>query len=156
MIIACTFCQKKFEVAESLIPEKGRLLKCGSCDQTWYFNKNNQINTNTIDTISPTKKKRNKPSKKSSKKTDESIDQNTSRILVEKPSNNIKDHTGSIFTFSKFLSFILVTMVSFTALIIILDTFKSPLYKFYPNLELLLFSLYEVLKDIELFVKDLI
>ena len=40
MIIACPYCEKKFEVDENLIPDKGRLLKCGSCDQTWFFNKN--------------------------------------------------------------------------------------------------------------------
>ena len=40
MIIACPCGEKKFEVDENLIPDKGRLLKCGSCDQTWFFNKN--------------------------------------------------------------------------------------------------------------------
>ena len=40
MIINCPYCEKKFEVDESLIPQNGRLLKCGSCDQTWFFNKN--------------------------------------------------------------------------------------------------------------------
>ena len=40
MIITCPWGEKKFEVDEYLIPDKGRLLKCGSCDQTWFFNKN--------------------------------------------------------------------------------------------------------------------
>ena len=40
MIINCPYCEKKFEVDENLIPHNGRLLKCGSCDQTWFFNKN--------------------------------------------------------------------------------------------------------------------
>ena len=40
MIIICPCGEKKFEVDENLIPDKGRLLKCGSCDQTWFFNKN--------------------------------------------------------------------------------------------------------------------
>ena len=40
MIITCPCGEKKFEVDEKLIPDKGRLLKCGSCDQTWFFNKN--------------------------------------------------------------------------------------------------------------------
>ena len=44
MIINCPCGEKKFEVNESIIPEKGRLLKCGFCEQTWFFNKNNQIN----------------------------------------------------------------------------------------------------------------
>ena len=40
MIIACPSCGKKFDVDDNLIPDKGRLLKCGSCNQTWFFNKN--------------------------------------------------------------------------------------------------------------------
>ena len=40
MIIVCPCGEKKFEVDKNLIPDKGRLLKCGSCDQTWFFNKN--------------------------------------------------------------------------------------------------------------------
>ena len=47
-------------------------------------------------------------------------------------------------------------IISFIAVIILLDTFKSPLYSFFPNLELFLFNLTETLKDIKFFVKDLI
>ena len=36
-----------------------------------------------------------------------------------------------------------------------LDTFKNPLYNYFPNLEHILFSLFETLKDITLFIKDL-
>ena len=49
-----------------------------------------------------------------------------------------------------------VLIISFIALIVIIDTFKSPIYKTFPNLEIVIFSLFEVLKDIELFIKDLI
>ena len=44
MIIACPSCEKKFEVDSNIIPEKGRLVKCGTCNQTWFFNKNSQVN----------------------------------------------------------------------------------------------------------------
>ena len=47
-------------------------------------------------------------------------------------------------------------IISFIAVILFLDTFKNPLYSFYPELEFILFSLYETLKDIQLFIKDLI
>ena len=40
MIIVCPSCEKRFNVDENLIPDKGRLLKCGNCNQTWFFNKN--------------------------------------------------------------------------------------------------------------------
>ena len=43
MIIICPSCGKKFELDENLIPDKGRLLKCGSCNQTWFFNKNENV-----------------------------------------------------------------------------------------------------------------
>ena len=40
-------------------------------------------------------------------------------------------------------------------LIIIIDTFKTKLYEIFPKLEILVFSLFETLKDIVLFAKDL-
>ena len=43
MIIVCPSCGKNFDVDENLIPDKGRLLKCGSCDQTWFFNKDKNV-----------------------------------------------------------------------------------------------------------------
>ena len=43
MIIVCPSCGKNFDVDENLIPDKGRLLKCGSCNQTWFFNKNKNV-----------------------------------------------------------------------------------------------------------------
>ena len=47
-------------------------------------------------------------------------------------------------------------IISFIGLIIVLDTFKSSLYNLFPNLEFFLYSFYETLKDVELFIKDLI
>ena len=43
MKIVCPSCGKNFNVDEKLIPDKGRLLKCGSCNQTWFFNKNENV-----------------------------------------------------------------------------------------------------------------
>ena len=39
MIIACNNCNKKFHIDSSLIPNKGRLLQCASCDHKWFFKK---------------------------------------------------------------------------------------------------------------------
>ena len=59
--------------------------------------------------------------------------------------------------FSKFSkTSLLVIIISFIALIIISDTFKSFLGSFVPNVDFYLSSLYESLKDIFLFFKDLI
>ena len=38
----------------------------------------------------------------------------------------------------------------------ILDTFKGPIGKIVPNIEFLLYNLYETINDIALFLKDLI
>ena len=46
-------------------------------------------------------------------------------------------------------------IISFVALIIVLDTFKSPLDDKFPGLELLLYNLFETIKDIFLFNKNL-
>ena len=37
MIVVCPNCNKKFNIDEKLIPEKGRLLKCSSCNHTWNY-----------------------------------------------------------------------------------------------------------------------
>ena len=53
------------------------------------------------------------------------------------------------------LNFILVFIISFAALIVLLDTFKNPISLILPNIEFILQSLYETLRDITLFVQDL-
>jgi len=57
---------------------------------------------------------------------------------------------------SKFFSYLIVFIISIGALIILLDTLKTPLINIFPGLEVLLFNLYETLKDIKLFIKDLL
>ena len=37
MIISCEKCNKKFELADHLIPSEGRLLQCGSCSYQWHY-----------------------------------------------------------------------------------------------------------------------
>ena len=147
MIIVCPCCEKKFEVEENLIPDKGRLLKCGSCDQTWFFNKN--VNEQTEPLIDkPTKQ--NKILYK-----DENINISETNIPIKPGSELVKYKPKYNFTFGKFLSYIIVSIFTFIAVIIVLDTFKSPLSNIFPNLELILYNLFETLRDLILFVKDL-
>ena len=47
MIIECPACSKKFNIDEKLIPDEGRLLKCGNCDHTWFFKKEENIKLET-------------------------------------------------------------------------------------------------------------
>ena len=41
MIISCDNCNKKFELDKNLIPPKGRILQCGSCNHKWLFKPEN-------------------------------------------------------------------------------------------------------------------
>ena len=76
--------------------------------------------------------------------------------ISSQKSEIVKYEPKSSFSFGKLLSYILVVIISFIALILILDTFKIQLYNIFPRSEVLLFNLYETLKDIQLFIKDLI
>ena len=149
MIIVCPSCGKNFDVDENLIPEKGRLLKCGSCNQTWFFNKNENVEIK-----SPTNEffEEEKPIIKEKKIKKSEINFSTN---INKGSELVKYQPKYNFTFGKFLSYIIVSIISFVAIIIILDTFKSPLSNIFPNLELVLYNLFETLRDLILFAKDL-
>ena len=147
MIISCPCGEKKFEIDEKLIPDKGRLLKCGSCDQTWFFNKNVSEQTEPL-IDKPTKQKKIVYE-------NEDIDKSVSNISIKPRSELVKYKPKYNFTFGKFLGYIIVSIITFFAIIIILDTFKNPLSSIFPNLELILYNLFETLRDIILFAKDL-
>ena len=55
----------------------------------------------------------------------------------------------------KILNIFVVAIISFVAFIIIVDTFKYPIGKIVPNVEFILYNLYESIKDISLFIRDL-
>ena len=169
MIIECINCHKKFQIDSNLIPSEGRSLQCGLCNHTWFFSKNeieekelfkneNFDNETLNQEISPIRTKRNekKDPQKKPKKIQQSLDfsTNTSSKLDNSKKSVPKSSLG--FTLGKLLSYIIVLIVSFIALIIIIDTFKIPLYKNFPGLEILLFNFFETLLDIQLFIKDLI
>ena len=147
MIITCPSCEKKFEVNENLIPDKGRLLKCGSCDQTWFCNKNVIEQTDLL-VDKPAKQKKILDK---GEKTNELI----SKEPIKSGSELVKYRPQYNFTLGKFLSYMIVTIITFVAIIIILDTFKGPLSNIFPNLELILYNLFETLRDLILFAKDL-
>ena len=145
MIIDCPCGEKKFEIDQNLIPEEGRLLQCGFCDKKWFFNKDKNE-------VSETKINVENKNVTSSNNNDVNLEEN--EVSLEDDTDK-KIKVKNNFSFSIFLSYILVSIISFIALIILIDTFKSPLYRIFPNLELILFNLFETLKDINLFIKDL-
>ena len=148
MIIVCVNCNKKFEVSSELIPTTGRIIQCGSCNHTWFFKlkKNPTISDNI------TNNKRSFSKKEEKKDLNNQID----KIINSKDTALVKYQKKSNFTLSKLLSYIVVIIISFIGLILVLDTFKFQLYNLIPGLEFLLFSLFETLKDMRLFIKDLI
>ena len=146
MIIQCISCDKKFQVDSDLIPSEGRNIQCGSCDHIWFFSKENQ---NEINLTEPVKIQKTEQTleKKNVKKIEKIINKKENALVTYRSSNQ--------FTFGNFISYIFVCVISFVALIIVLDTFKNPLSNIFPNLEFLLFNLFETLKDIILFINDL-
>ena len=143
MIIKCPNCQKTFEVDSSLIPDKGRVIQCGSCNHTWDFNKkdlenktqNLEIKIPEIQIKTPYPKVKDIKKNKTQSK------------------NQIKKRFVSL---NNILSYLLVFIITFIALVILVDTFKIPLSKFFPQIELIVFNLFETLIDIYLFLKNLL
>ena len=159
MIIQCVNCNKKFEVNSSLIPDKGRTIECGSCNHTWFYN---PYQTTTSQFSPETKTEKKIDSTKVTKNIEEQkID--TQDVLFSE--NNLRENveikeitkskTSFNFNIGKILSYLIVCIISFAALILVLDTFKTPLGNIFPSLDLLLYNLFETIKDIILFLKNL-
>ena len=156
MIINCINCDKKFEVNSELIPSEGRTIQCGSCNHIWFYKHNTNIkNVSNAPKSKKIIKKKEIDDNNTSIKSKKNLSQEIDKIVNKKEKALVKYHQGSKFTFSNLLSYILVLIISFIGVVIIVDTFKTPLYEMFPQLEILLFSLFETLKDIELFIKDL-
>ena len=150
MIIECPCKKKKFNIDIDLIPAKGRNLQCGSCDRIWFYKKEDPI-------LQPQQIVEDIAIKESEESANSNIDnyndQEKKQTIKEnkKPKSELVKQTKS----SKFFSYLIVLIISLGALIILLDTLKAPLINIFPGLELILFNLYETLKDIKLFIIDL-
>ena len=165
MIITCPNCNKQFKIDNSLIPDEGRDLQCGSCNHIWFYNiqeKNNEVQKLKQESISEEieSKVENKEDKIEEKQQPEEIikteiNNKKKEKNSEKQKNTTKlkkaENKGS-----KFFSYLIVFIISFVALIILLDTLKTPLINVFPGLEIILFNLFETLQDIKLFIIDLI
>ena len=153
MIVQCNNCHKKFDLDVNLIPEEGRLLQCSACNNTWFFKKKKietpqevtipEIQNNKEEeTISP----KNDDANSSEKPSNDEIE----NVEVEKTIEPLPDKKNY-----RILNILVVSIISFAAFIIIIDTFKTPLGNIVPNTELLLYNLYETFRDIGLFIQDL-
>ena len=165
MIISCPNCNKQFKINASSIPDKGRDLKCGLCDHVWFYriedNKTeplplrddyadkeieDEIDNKILDNINETN------AVSLQKDIDDRIDKTEDKIVEKKlsPKNKIKKNIAG-----KFFSYLLVSIISFMALIILIDTLKVTLIDIFPGLEIILFNLFEILKDIKLIIIDI-
>ena len=160
MIINCIKCTKKFEVNASLIPDNGRTIQCGSCNHVWFYKPKIEQSKNEI---SSPKSNDDILENKKDDYTNEKISETNKTINLKKfantePSSNelINENKKTTFSVSKFLSYFFVFLITFIALIIVLDTFKSPLSSIIPGLEIFLYNFFETLKDLYLFIKNLL
>ncbi len=162
MIIICPSCKKKFNLDINLIPSDGRDLQCGSCEHIWFYKKQEPISEPLqINEDIAIKEKED---------SDKLNDDRSKDQLIKKSVEDNKKAKSELSTFketeskteiikktqsSKFFSYLIVFIISLGALIVLLDTLKTPLINIFPGLEVLLFNLYETLKDIKLFIIDL-
>ena len=170
MIITCNNCNKKFDIDSNLIPDKGRSLQCASCNHKWFFKKEVLENTVspidesiTIDSvnifdqnnssINVEESVSNAPKDEVEVDLEEEIKEKIEIKINESTQINTKPKKLKNF---KILNIFIVTIISFVAFIIIVDTFKYPIGKIVPNIEFILYNLYESIKDISLFIRDLI
>ena len=180
MIITCNSCAKSFNIDPSLIPVKGRLVQCNSCNHKWFFKK--ELLNEPIITVKTDKLSKEAPQLKEEsehviienpksiqlldrKIKDDFIIQKSSlnESTINSNSNEDKniniDNKVDFFKKKKqlsVLSLIIIFIISFIALIIIFDTFQSAISEIFPNIEIILYHLYETFNDIRLFLLDLI
>ena len=162
MIITCNNCSKKFELDSRLIPEKGRLLECNACQHRWFF-KREDINKTTVPAEVNSSNEEPVTKKVKNPKNIEFLDKDIKEDFVLEEVLNNKDSDKDFEIISpkikknyNILGLIIVLIISFIALIIVLDTFQNPINKIIPNIEFILYNLYETINDITLFLKDLI
>ena len=162
MIITCPSCNKKFKIEDTLISSKGRNLQCGSCNHIWFY----KIENKTAETLKLEKYIEEKVIERSE---DNVSNSSNSESLIAKLNKELdkdikKDNIiqnsdlskkSKNITFGNFLSYIIVSIISFAVFVILIDTLKTPLIDIFPGLEILLFNLFETLQDIKLFIIDL-
>ena len=165
MIITCPNCNKQFKIDSSLIPIEGRDLRCGSCNHVWFYkiedenSRSLQLKEEILKKDVPKKidsKEEKITEKKQSLEKNETKINNEKNVKISEKQKNVSVSKNTDNKVSKFFSYLIVLIISFVALIILVDTLKTPLINVFPVLEVVLFNLFETLQDIKLFIIDLI
>ena len=160
MIINCNKCDKNFNLDGSLIPDKGRFLKCGNCGNEWFFKlKSEEFNEeenispnynqskvnekeNLVSDITNTDIKINIPNEDQEHDKSDLVSKNNNKKKINYSSKNI-------------LGKLIIFLITVVALIFLIDTFKLYLANFFPSIIPILDNLYATLQDLSLFLKDL-
>jgi len=151
MEIQCPKCNRSFKIDMSLIPEKGRLLQCGTCSHKWFFkNIIHETKTKTVNINEEKILKKPEITKKIQNPKTNINEEDYNKIEIQ--DDVLKKKVNKI----NYIKYFFVVIISIIALILVLDTFKDVLIKVFPNIKILLNNLYETLKDISLFFNDLL
>ena len=142
MIINCQKCNKKFKVDDDLIPPQGRLLKCGNCGNSWFYENNKE----KIDDINVFNKTVNDNVENKIK-----LKANLSKKVQISSKNNKKENF-----LKHFFNYFIVILILFISILLIVDTFKIQISFFLPGIIPLLDSLYATINDLQLFIIDLL
>ena len=157
MIITCPCEKKQFKIDSSLIPNEGRELQCGSCERVWFYKPQNENETplKLNNNISTNKTEQNNELKEKNLEISKTLQQEKiiNSVIETENSKTFEKSAGKK---SKLFSYLIVLIISFVALIILVDTLKTTLINVFPRLEIILFNLFETLQDIKLFIIDLI
>jgi len=161
MIISCPNCNKKFKIDQNIIPIGGRLLQCSNCKHKWYFKieKKEEIDNGSLDPEKVILENKSEDIRINSTENDSLIEKNSKKQpkkkeKVVKKTKKINQNTND--RPIGLLNMIIVLIISFVAIVIVLDTFRIELFKYIPFLNLMLNSIYAVIADINLFIKDLL
>ena len=161
MIINCNKCDKNFNLDSSLIPHKGRLLKCGNCGNEWFFKLKSEEFNEEEENNSPNyiQSKVNEKENLESDITNTDIkihipndEQKYNKSDLVSKNNNIKKTNYSS---KNILGKLVIFLITVVALIFLIDTFKLYLANFFPSIIPILDNLYATLQDLSLFLKDL-
>ena len=149
MIITCPSCDKKFNLDSSLIPSEGRSLQCGRCSHKWYF---------ILSKVKKEIKQKNKDLEIKKINLTEKVPVDVDKIITDAENISTSNDIPINKSYSRInlINIFFLSIITFIAIILILDTFKFKINSALPGFNLLLINFYESLKDMYLFFKDLI
>ena len=162
MIINCECGKKKFNIDSSLIPEEGRLLKCGSCSKIWHYTpvletKNDEdldvkINENINKNAIPSNEAINDENFTDTNQKVSSEENTEDEKIDIKNENEKQEKDGKI---KIVLIYFIIILISLLGFIFLVDTFKSYLLSVFPGIAPFFDSFYQTVLDVKLFIKDL-